>query len=781
MKNFRDVVTGFSTGALSKSKVLFYAKRLSKETATRRLAAVLMIGMLLFQFITFVAPPKPSYASSANDLISGGPFTKSSLISKVWNQNPGGIQQVFNRLQITQAKMQAASTGSACKGQGWLSMGRENFGGSTQFQPGIYIGPAESRWNTSCLSVILGKDKIQDTSTGQWYEWGVALDCGNIILRPTSPPAPAKVIICDNLNATNPGPVKVGAEVGYRGYAKGSNVSTGEKVNMAYGVYKPDGTALGQLVGELKRADGISDNPTGYFKDPNVRNFTFNQAGTFVVRLWVSYNSGGTSVIAPGSANGNCAMTIVVQPKAAPKDLVCKDLKMGSSTGVAPFTPVLTGKAEVTEGSGADPRPSKYEYTLYKETPNETAQTIKMNGKFYLPVPGVAKIVHANTTLRDPVGEPPVSFNADSFRRTEPGNYLITLRVYNQNNVAVADTKDCWAPFTVTGVNECRPGIPQGDPRCEEPAKLFSCIRLTANPNSSVSTPLITTLTAQSSAENTTIKEYRFDFGDGNRQTVQSNQLSQAVQHTYNNGGRYTATVVVVANDNDATSSNDTCTATITVENQLFQKTVRNITLLTSDGKPTDANNVRARGGDKLTYTIGMSNTGATTITGFVFQDNISDILEYADLVDAGGARLEQRDGQSILIWPAVDVPPSPVDGNPVFVSKEFTVALKNPLPTIAHKPTDSTNYDYMVQDEFFGKLVKTPLYVNPAKRIECSANIVTTMVSGVLPQTGSEAIPLLFIGFFAASSLYLYFRNRLLKREIELVETLSDGVTPYV
>lgn len=818
MSNFKNIVTNFSIGAISKSKVAFYAKRLSRETATRRLASVLMIGLLIFQFITFVAPPKPSYASSANDLISGGPFSKSSLINKVWGQNPNGIQQVFGRLQISQAKMQAASTGSACKGQGWLSMGRQNIGNSSEFQPGIYIGTAESRWNTNCLSVILGKDKIQDTSTGQWYEWGVALDCGNIILRRTAPPAPTKTIVCDDLNSNNPGPVKVGAEVGYRGYAKGTNVSPGEKVNMAYGVYKPNGTELGQQIGDLKHADGIADSPQGSFKDPNVRNFTFNQAGTFVVRLWVSYNSGGTAVIAPGSASGKCAITITVQSEPAAKKLVCQDLVMKNYSGVAPFTPTLKGKADVTDGSGADPKPSKYEYTLYKESPSETAQTIKMNGKFYLPVSGVAKIVHPNTTLRDPAGEPPTTatFNADSFKRTEPGNYLITLRVYDKNNNAVADTKDCWAPFTVTGVNECRPGIPQGDPRCTEPpneclpgipqgdprcnppneclpgipqgdprcnppVKSFSCIRLTASPDSSVSAPLITTLTAQSSAENTTIKEYQFDFGDGNRQNVSSSQLSQSVQHTYNRGGRYNARVVVVPNDSSATSSNDTCTITINVEEQLFQKTVKNLTLLTNDGKPSDANNVRARGGDKLTYTIGMSNIGATTINGFVFRDDISDILEYANLVDPGGARLEQRDGHSVLVWPATDVPPTPNDANPVFVSREFTVQLKNPLPTTAQKPTDQTNFDCMVQDDFFGKLVKTPLYVNPAKRVECSVVAVTAVVSTVLPRTGSEALPLLLIGFFAACSLYLYFRNRLLKREIELVETLSDGVTPHV
>lgn len=751
--NFQDIVTAYTLGLVKKNKLAFYARRLAKETATRRLASILVVGLLIFQFTVFLAPPKPSYAGSSYDLVPGGPFSKSSLISTVWTNNPENVQQVFNRLQISQSKMQSANTATVCKGQNWLSMGRFADAGSTEFQPGIYIGSAESRWQQDCFTAIVGSDKIQDTVTGEWYEWGIVLDCGNIILRRTTPPPPAKSIVCEVLNTTNAGPVAIGTEIGYRGIAKGDNVTPNEVVNMAYGVYKPDGTPLGALQGELKRAEGIADDAQGRFEDPQRRTFVFNQAGTFVVRLWVSYNADGSSVIAPNSATGSCTKTITVQ---APKTLICKDLKMQNTSGTGPFTPILTGKAEVTDGIGEDPRPSKYEYTLYKEVSSENSQTVKLNGKIYEPVSGIARITHNNTTLRDPEGTPPVSFTADSFTQSQVGNFLIILRVYDQSGRQVDDpNKDCWQPFNITAQQQS-----------------FSCLKLTANPATATSVPFVTTLTAQATALNTSIAQYQFDFGDGNKQSVDSDQLTQSLQHTYTKGGRYTATVKVVSKDN-LTSTQDTCSVEIIINQQVFKKTVTNTTLLTPDGKPTDANNQTARPDDKLTYTIGISNLGANTVTGFVFEDTISDILQYADLVDNGGATLQQKNGQAVLVWPASDIPPTTNPNNPVYVTKSFTVQVKNPVPTTAHKPTDGTNFDCKLQDEFFGNIVITPLFINPAKQLECQLATLPT-----LPQTGSAFMPLAIIGLLAGSSVYLFMRNRLLKRELELVETLNDGVT---
>lgn len=83
MINFKDIVTSVSAGRLSPDRIGYYIKRLVAETATRRIASIFIIGLLLFQIFTLLAPPKPSFAASPFDLITGAPFNKDSLISAV--------------------------------------------------------------------------------------------------------------------------------------------------------------------------------------------------------------------------------------------------------------------------------------------------------------------------------------------------------------------------------------------------------------------------------------------------------------------------------------------------------------------------------------------------------------------------------------------------------------------------------------------------------------------------------------------------------------------------
>ena len=773
MNNFRDIVTNFSIGAISKTKVGFYARRLAKETATRRIASVLMVGLLVLQFVTILAPPKPSYASSPGDLVAGGPFTKDSLISTVWNQNPAGVQQVFNRLQITKEKMQNSTTAQACKGQGWLSMGRNADAGSTQWQPGIYIGPAESRWAQNCFNVMRGTSKIQDTQTGQWYEWGVILDCGNIILKPTSPPptTPNVVIDCKKLKSDVASPVALGTQITFNGKAVVSQGQVGQDktVTMSYAVYEKD-APLSNPKSAIKKTTNIPDDPdkSGIFLDPTGQKFTFNDAGTFIVRLGVAYKVAGAAdeVLASGSFQGDCAMQIDVNQ---PKTLQCGSLTLASDKGKAPFVPKLTGKA-IKEGTGPGPglRPSKYVYTQYKQDANGSET---YGDKKYTPTGKV--ITRNNTQTADNLQEfqdpapPATSFDATEFKTTEDGEYLIILNVFDQNNQQVPTKFRCKKTYTVTSQT-----LP----------KTFQCVNLSAEPQSGSSVPFNTTLTAEASVNQTTVKEYQFDFGDGKKQTVASDKLSQSIQHSYDKEGSYTATVTVKAIDN-ATSTKPSCSVTIVVDKKvvdqkIFRKTVANNTQLTNDGKPTNANDSTARAGDKLTYTIGIANIGTDVVKAFVFEDNISDILQYADIVDNGGGQITQRDNQTFLTWPAIDVPPSTNTNSPTYVTKSFTVQVKNPIPTTAQKPTDKTNFDCKMQDEFFGNIVVTPLSINPAKQLECLAATIPAAVPiiGTLPQTGGAAIPIALISLFAASSLYLFFRNRLLKRELELVETLNEG-----
>jgi len=774
MKNFRDVVTDFSIGALSKSKVGFYAKRLAKETATRRLASALMIGLLVFQFVTFIAPPKSSQASGS-DLIPGGFANVQDLLNK-YDANVGrsdglgnGIHSIMDVFGIQRADIEHASNPNGSDANwycnsGLLSMG---YGGPGNAVAGATVGPCGQRWAQGAITGVRfnnadgsAKKYFIDLGYGaQWYEIGTLYNCANLVFFPTPPPPPPPVAVpsvsCYALNYTVPTTV-AGNDIGFRGYAHGENVGGGDLVDMEY-----QRTDANDVPIDTQWARGIPPDGNNMYIDGTIRIFNYPDPGAYKMRLWIHHNN----AIAPNSAQGACIQTVTITPKSVPRALYCAQLNIansGTKIFQSPYTPFLQGEARQVGDSGPVVYAKTFTYLLAYEVPAGTAgPVINYQGKYYLegnPNPaGKSRIVHTSTNqtanggglFTDPTSG--AGFDAADFAQIKAGNLLLILRVTDQNGVTAPENSDnCYVPFTVT---------PQ--------PKDYRCVSLTAQPTTG-NAPLNVDMTATSSVLNTKIKQYDFDFGDGNKLTVPSDKLTTSVKHTYASGGKKTATVTVVPIESMDSKGGAMCKIDINVEQQNFKKTVSNATLLTSDNKPTDANNQAAKAGDKLTYQIGILNQGSTAVKDFVFEDDITYMLEYADLVDAGGAQLVKTGPLSKLVWPAMTIAVANPN-NPTYIVKTFTIQVKSPLPTNAKSSTDASSYNCSIKNEFRGSIVITPLSVNPAKKLEC------TFIPPELPQTG-PGIAIAFIALFAASSLFLFFRNRLLKRELQLVETLNEG-----
>ena len=82
---FREFFTNLALGQPSaKNKLSFYIRRLGKEAGVRKLAAVMVVLVTLFQTLTFIFPPKPSNAASSNDIIYGG-FSRRSQLYDIYN------------------------------------------------------------------------------------------------------------------------------------------------------------------------------------------------------------------------------------------------------------------------------------------------------------------------------------------------------------------------------------------------------------------------------------------------------------------------------------------------------------------------------------------------------------------------------------------------------------------------------------------------------------------------------------------------------------------------
>jgi uncharacterized repeat protein (TIGR01451 family) len=189
-------------------------------------------------------------------------------------------------------------------------------------------------------------------------------------------------------------------------------------------------------------------------------------------------------------------------------------------------------------------------------------------------------------------------------------------------------------------------------------------------------------------------------------------------------------------------------------------KTVENITQGIKN-----ANNTAAKPGDILKYTIYVINSGDGAIYNLKlsgeFGESINDILEYADLVNKGDASFDKK--TNYLSWDAVTILPGRT------IAKNFSVRVKDPLPSTPISASDPLSYDFVMQN-IYGRTITIKLDKPASKLIEQGVK--------TLPNTGPGSS--LIISFVGAMIIgYFFYRSRLLSKELELVhyEFSSGGV----
>lgn len=182
------------------------------------------------------------------------------------------------------------------------------------------------------------------------------------------------------------------------------------------------------------------------------------------------------------------------------------------------------------------------------------------------------------------------------------------------------------------------------------------------------------------------------------------------------------------------------------------------------------ANNTMAKAGDTITYTITTKNTGSATVKDYVFQEDLSDVLEYADVVNLGGAA---KSSNGILSWPASNI----AAGSST--EQQITVKVKSPVPKTPSpcansvvSPCPASNSFDLAMTNVYGASITVKVEAPVAKTIE---KVTTT----TLPNTGAG---ISLIGVFGVTALvgYFYARSRLLAQELAIVKaeyTTSGGI----
>jgi uncharacterized repeat protein (TIGR01451 family) len=180
----------------------------------------------------------------------------------------------------------------------------------------------------------------------------------------------------------------------------------------------------------------------------------------------------------------------------------------------------------------------------------------------------------------------------------------------------------------------------------------------------------------------------------------------------------------------------------------ILSKTAKNETQNVSNADGTIAN-----AGDTITYTLSVRNTGKATVKKFVIEENMGDVLDYADIVNLHGG---VKDGNNIVRWPASDIKAGET------LSKEITVRIKNPIPQTPISASNPGSFN-MILTNVYGNTVNIKLPPTVVK--------TTEQITKTLPNTGPGTN--LIIAFVITTIIgYFFARSRLLTNELEVIRS---------
>ncbi len=179
-----------------------------------------------------------------------------------------------------------------------------------------------------------------------------------------------------------------------------------------------------------------------------------------------------------------------------------------------------------------------------------------------------------------------------------------------------------------------------------------------------------------------------------------------------------------------------------------LHKKARNITQ-----QIENANGTAAKAGDTIEYTLSVKNRSKLVRKAFVIEENMEDVLEYADILDASGATFTQNPIK-MLTWKPVDIQPNET------INRTVLIKIKSTIPTTPASTSDPLSNDLKMVN-VYGDTVQITLPQSPVKTIEQTV--------ATLPSTGlGSNIAISTVLLFVVS--YFYFRSRLMVKELGLV-----------
>lgn len=191
------------------------------------------------------------------------------------------------------------------------------------------------------------------------------------------------------------------------------------------------------------------------------------------------------------------------------------------------------------------------------------------------------------------------------------------------------------------------------------------------------------------------------------------------------------------------------CEASLSSEDTLSCVTVHKTASNLTTGA-ADANGTTANPGDVINYTLYAANNGKASVKGYSFQENLSDVLVYANVTDLHGGSIDSND---VVSWPDVTIEPGAT------ATEQVTVTVKNPIPATPSNPSDPSEFD-LTMTNVYGNAVNIKVPAPPTVTVQTTA--------AALPNTGPGA-GVIIAAVIVMIGAFFYSRSRLLAVESEI------------
>lgn len=209
---FRKIVSNLAFSPALVGQLGFYAKRLRKEEATRRIGLIFTVLALVVQSFAVFSPPQSANAANGDNVIYSGVSSKQDMLATydrgVDSAGRADLQQIYTHFGISRQDIVNASIGTFYTddfGGAIKTVGRSDWGiagrfpvhisdSSTTVFSGDYLdGYNHKHWP---MKAFVGTRSVD----GAWF--AIPLDCGNVVYVVPPPPVKHPAAVCTALTIT---------------------------------------------------------------------------------------------------------------------------------------------------------------------------------------------------------------------------------------------------------------------------------------------------------------------------------------------------------------------------------------------------------------------------------------------------------------------------------------------------------------------------------------------------------------------------------------------------